>query len=192
MPYPYGSPEAVGLQRPQCWGNERVYNPGTRECRSCTFQTTCGDNVARLRNQQAALGYSPVPVPTQQAYQQPVYPAPAAYRQPVQQQNIQPAQQPQQPVVRQQVPQAMQGPYPAPQSYEYGWMTDPLYYTAHASPPPMIPTLEGETSLKRIGKNIGISFVRSLFFEGYMASRQMVWAPRKRKKTKFEDEGDEE
>ena len=172
--YQYGSPPAP--QRPQCWGDERYHNPSTRECRGCYYQTSCKDQILRSRGYQPAPAVSPPSVaPYGYVPTPPGYPAPPAPSQvvPV---NVAPPQA--QAVVRQPPPQ--QGIYPAPERYGYGWLTDPMYYQMAASPPPMIPQLEGETFFERLLKNMVIDGMRSLTFQLHLAARQWVWpvAPR--------------
>jgi len=198
MSYGYGSPydTAAGLTRPRCFSDDRVYFVGAaneRACRSCSFQMSCRDEILRMKNQASARvpvssytnqGYGPVPIPQQNSqFTQMQMPqqAPQPLRQPA------PAQQVTQ--YPQSVPQAMIGPYPAPESYQYGWLVDPLYYTMAASPPPPVPTLEGERSHTRFGKNIGRSFLLALTQECYLAARQFVWAPRRNRNEEDPSDG---
>jgi hypothetical protein len=67
--------------------------------------------------------------------------------------------------------------YDPPPAYHYGWLNDPLYYSGVATPPPMRPQLAGETFFERVVKNMGLSMMESMFFQGYLAVRQMVLAP---------------
>jgi hypothetical protein len=150
---------------------EQYYNPQTRECRNCSFQNSCRDNI--IRSRQATPGYY-----TQFAtngYAGPV-PAPAPI-------NVAQAPLPvvaqQQQVVRQPPPQQPMSAFPPPAPYSYGWLHDPLYYALYSAPPPMVPQLEGEGFLERMGKNMVRSMVTGVTGEAFLAARQWVWAPKK-------------
>ena len=167
MPYNYGDP-----QRPPCWADERYHNPKTNECRSCTFQTSCRDQILRTRGYQpAAPAVAPPVAPYYNNGLVPGYPIAPPTTVPV---NTAPQGQ----LVRQPPPQ--QGAYPPPARYAYGWLNDPMYYQMAASPPPMIPALEDEGFFERLGKNILIDGLRSLTWQLHLATRQWVWAPEPR------------
>jgi len=154
--------------RPRCFGDERYHNPNTRECRGCTVQSSCRDNIVRARNYQAVA--PPPPAGYQQvAYQIP--PPSVAGHAPLQVQSYQ--QPPPQQIQRQQ-PQPT-GIFPAPPQYGYGWLTDPMYYAMAASPPPMIPQLGEESFVERLGKNMAIDALRSLTWQLHLATRQWIW-----------------
>ena len=151
--------------RPRCFGDERYHNPNTRECRACTVQMSCRDQIVRARNYQAVA-----PPPPVSPYQQTGYAPQVPMTGPA---PLQVIQQPQSysPQVRQQPA----GVFPAPPQYGYGWLTDPMYYSMAASPPPMIPQLEAETFVERLGKNMMIDALRSLTWQLHLAARQWVW-----------------
>jgi hypothetical protein len=161
--YQYGSPP--DQQRPSCWGNERFHNPNTRECRSCYFQTSCRDQILRSRGYQPAAPAVAPPAPY--GYMpSPGYPvAPPAQPQVVPVNLAPPAR----------APAPQQGIYPPPERYGYGWLTDPMYYQMAASPPPMVPQLDGESFIERLLKNMVIDGLRSLTFQLHLATRQWVW-----------------
>lgn len=181
LSYQYGSPAGVEVGRPRCWGNPAEYNPDLRECRGCTFQASCRDNVVRLRNY-GAPAYAPAPVPS--PYQPivppgyvPAYPtAPPPARptaaavpvQTVQAANAPPAA----PLVAR--PDAL---YPAPQQYGYGWLHDPMYQAMSACPPPIRPQLPGENFWERVMKNMFLAAGESFFMHGFLAMRQLVLPP---------------
>lgn len=185
MSYSYAAPDAAGVQRPRCWADDRFYNSASRECRGCSFVTSCGDTINRARAVRPGYapqpapapyyssfptsGYAgpvPAPVPVGVAPQYPPNPVPVQYSTVPQQQQLQ----------RQPAPQ--QGIFPAPQQYQYGWLHDPLYFAMHASPPPMIPQLEGENFVERMGKNMARDMIASVFANAFWAARQWVWEPK--------------
>lgn len=61
MSYTYGAPS----ERPRCWGDSRVYETTSRECRSCPFQNSCGDQITRARNAHQ-LAQATIQTPVQQ------------------------------------------------------------------------------------------------------------------------------
>jgi hypothetical protein len=50
-----------------------------------------------------------------------------------------------------------------------------MYYQMAASPPPMIPQLEQESFVERLGKNMAIDALRSLTWQLHLAARQWIW-----------------
>jgi hypothetical protein len=181
VPFDYRTPTAPQyasppvMAQPTCWANDRFFNPQTRECRACSYQASCRDAITRNRNAAIAPyvypGYAPnnyagpVPAPVSAPMSVPVHVAPAV---------------PQPPTLgRPQVPHAQAGAFPAPQPYQYGWLNDPLYYALFSAPPPMVPQLEGEGFIERMGKNMFRSALSVMTAELFLATRQFIWAPSK-------------
>lgn len=174
--------------RPRCWGMPEAFDLSSRECRGCAAQNSCGDTVQRSRNARAFQARQ-APVPQQQptyfgptyrspavaqSYQPQVVPLPVVQPPPVQQ-YVPP--QPQQQIIQHPQTQQQVRVYDPPPAYHYGWLNDPLYYAGVATPPPMRPQLAGETFFERVVKNMGLSMMESMFFQGFLAVRQMVLAP---------------
>lgn len=169
MGYTYGAPSDTQL-RPRCWGEERFHNMDTRQCRTCTFNMSCRDEIYRLRGWQSAPppGYQVQPPSSSQV---PVHIGPPAAAAPTR--NAQP-------------PTSI---YPPTERYQYGWLTDPLYYTMCASPPPMRPQLQGENFWERIVKNMVLSAGESMFMHAFLAMRQLVLPPEEPARTQTVDVG---
>lgn len=170
-----------------------AFDLSSRECRGCASQNSCGDTVQRARNARAFQARPAAPVPVFQQAQQPTYYGPT-YRSPAVAQSFQPQvvplpvapppvqqyvpqQQPQQQIIQHPQTQQPVRVYDPPPAYHYGWLNDPLYYSGVATPPPMRPQLPGETFFERVVKNMGLSMMESMFFQGFLAVRQMVLAP---------------
>jgi hypothetical protein len=189
----YSSPPGGTLvERPRCWGMEAAFDITSRECRGCAATNSCRDQIQRTQNarrfavappagvnqtaqffQQFAPQPTVIPVhaqafaPTATAQAPVPAPLPVVHQMPFQQQAIQQARPPQAPV------QA----FPSPSQYGYGWLHDPLYYTAVASPPPMRPQLDGESFFERMMKNVGLAMLESFFLQSFLAVRQLVIPP---------------
>jgi hypothetical protein len=168
-PYPGYAPPAPApvVARPICWG--KSFNENDRECRGCSFQTSCKEEIVRLNTYR----YSPP--------QAPAYAAPAPVPVPVP-----PWQQPPRvtalPVI--QAPQlAPVQPMMRPPDqhtippYGFGWAPDPLFYSLHAAPPMVRNQFQGEKFFERVGKNMLLSALESLCSQALLAARQMIWAP---------------
>lgn len=163
MAYEYNG---IQSQRPNCWSDARYFNPNTRECRGCSFVTSCRDEITRIQNRQVSpYGGYQTPAPNMPVQQQAM---------PTSQFGV-PARQV--PAVQSPVNQPVISAYPAPQRYQYGWLTDPLYYTMQASPPPMRPQLDGESFMERMFKNMALDASASAVANVYWAIRQAVLAP---------------
>lgn len=173
----YGAPPAqqYGPQgRPGCWSNERYYNPNGNECRRCPFAPSCRDEIVRIRNFNAQGQYPQPHVVAPPAYGYAIPPPPPVHATTVPVQYVPPPNA--QPLARPMAtPQSTM--FPVPAAYQYGWLTDPLYYTMAASPPPPIPQLPGESYMARVGKNMAKSALLAIAEEAYFALRQWVWAP---------------
>ena len=156
--YRYESPS----QRPRCWGDARIYDQTSRECRNCPFVSSCSDQITRARNatqlaqatvqvpqqpQVPNYGQSyfaqyappqvanPLPIMQPQQFPQPVAPQ-APQPVPVRPVQVAPVQVPVQTPQAQMMQRMAYPPLPvAPQSDRYGWMNDPLYFTIAATPP---------------------------------------------------------
>lgn len=176
--YQYGTPSQALAERPRCWS--KAFDEGARECRGCSFQTSCKEEIIRLNS------LKPVAAPAPQQYFQQFQPQfqPYAVPQPVQ--VIQPAQPAQAPAVPQfrglqvaPVPPQQQRPvHQVPhQPYGYGWIQDPLYYTLSSAPPPMRHQMGEETFFDRTVKNVGLAMLESFFGQCLLAVRQMVLPP---------------
>jgi len=178
--------QATSPNRPRCFGFDSAFDVTSRECRGCEYQSSCRDTIYRARNSQASPPQrGPTPQPAGPNYYDPRYSPPpspigvvAQNFQPQQvsypvavprQQAIQPTPQPQQ--IQQQPLQQML------QQERYGWLNDPLYYMGQASPPPQRPQLQNEHFFERVVKNVGLSMLESMFFQGFLAVRQMVLPP---------------
>jgi hypothetical protein len=172
MAYQYGQTAGPEVQsQPRCWSDERWFNPQTRDCRGCSSQSSCRDEIVRIKNRQAAASPNVAPPPVVYAYGHPapqVTPPPAYSQQPVRQTQIQ--------VQHQQQAQATPI-YPVPQRYQYGWLTDPLYYQMAQSPRPLRPQLPGESFFTAAAKNMALSAAETFFMHCFLTVRQMAWAP---------------
>jgi hypothetical protein len=153
----------ISSQRPNCWSDARYFNPNTRECRGCSFVTSCRDEITRIQNRSVSNYPYQTPAPTQQPSPMPAQQIGLPNRQV--------------PAVQSPVNQPVISAYPAPQRYQYGWLSDPLYYTMQASPPPMRPQLEGESFMERMFKNMALDASASAVANVYWAIRQAVLAP---------------
>lgn len=200
MSYSYTSPS----ERPRCWGDSRVYDQVSRECRSCSVQNSCGDSITRARNA-AQLAQNTVQIPPQtqfpqygQSYFAQYAPPQVANPLPVMQPVAQPAlvqplpspvprpfAQPQAPtpmpppITPQQIQQTRpvyQLPTP-PTADRYGWLQDPLYFQIASCPPPPRPQFDGENFVSRVGKNVVLDMVESLFKQCLLGVRQLVLPP---------------
>lgn len=200
MTWQYGSPGTL-MERPRCWGMDAAFDLNTRECRSCSSVNSCRDQIQRSQNARRFAVAPPVGAsPTAQYFQQfappgiPSYGAPSPTVIPVQAQAFAPAatvpapmqapmpimtqpQPPVQAIQQARPPQAPVQAFPAPQQYGYGWLHDPLYYTAVASPPPMRPQMQGEHFFERMMKNVGLAMLESFFLQSFLAVRQLVLPP---------------
>lgn len=192
MSWQYGSPGTpLAMERPRCWGMESAYDVSSRECRGCSSQNSCRDQVVRAQNARRVAVPPPVQAPTAayfsqfgqvppaQAFHPAQVPlAPPPMIQPPQQAPIAQYQPPPQQIRQAQPPQqqAVQV-YQAPGQFQYGWLHDPLYYSAVASPPPMRPQLPGESFPERMVKNIGLAMLESFFLQSFLAVRQLVLPP---------------
>ena len=185
--YKFGTP-STAIQRPPCWG--RSFEEGNRECRSCSVQGSCKDEIVRqnvnrpmyqptaqpyyqpTQYQQPVPYQQPAPVPVPQ-YQPPM--AISSLRRAVTSIPVQsyPATTPQQVPQVPQVPQQPQTQVP----YGYGWIQDPMHYYVHTTPPPLRPQMNGESFSQRMVKNIGLAMLESMFASLFLAVRQMVWEP---------------
>lgn len=170
---PAPAPQYAAQSQPSCWANERYFNPNTRECRACSFQPSCRDQITRNRNAAASVPAYASPYPVA-SYAGPV-PAPIHVPVAVPQS---PQVTPQTQAIVRQVPPHQAGGFPAPQPYEYGWLMDPLYYALYSSPPPMVPQLGGEGFIERVAKNALRASLSSVAAEIFLATRQFIWAPR--------------
>lgn len=177
---------------------EAAFDVNSRECRGCASTNSCRDQIQRSQNaRRFAVGPPPSANPTAQYFQQfappgvPQY-APPPTIIPVQAQAFAPTatvptpmhaplamhqQAPVQAIQQARPPQAPIQAFPAPQQYGYGWLHDPLYYTAVASPPPMRPQMSGENFMERMMKNVGLAMLESFFLQSFLAVRQLVLPP---------------
>lgn len=171
--YPSPAPAPV-VSRPICWG--KSFDETNRECRGCSFQTSCKEEVVR------AASYSRPYYGTPEAQRAPMYaaapiPAPVPAPVPV---YTQPARASILPVVHQPSPMAMKpeqrSDLPA---YGYGWVNDQLFYSIHTSPPVYRTQLPGETFVERAAKNVALSVFESLLGSLLLAARQIIWAPKR-------------
>lgn len=192
MQFQYGTPSQQLAERPRCWS--KSHDEGSRECRGCSFQTSCKEEIIRLNATRPLAAPAP-----QQPYYAPQYqPAPQQTFQPYA--VPQPVQVLQQPVQQSLVPQ-FKGLTPAPvaapvlatpvmtaqpmkpihpipqQQYGYGWIQDPMYYALTSAPPPMRPQMGDETFFGRVVKNTGLAMLESFFGQCLLAVRQMVLPP---------------
>lgn len=180
MQFSYGAPYNPVAERPRCWSKE--YSEGVRECRICSYQVSCKDEIIR-----ANVARQPAP-----AQQQPQYFQPYAVPQPVQVMNNHVPQQSSVPTFRGfQNPQTQLAPmqhqpqqivnrniYQQPTNqFGYGWIQDPLYFTLTSAPPPMRPQMGDETFFDRVVKNTGLAMLESFFGQCLIAVRQMVLPP---------------
>lgn len=191
----YGDPVGVAAaERPKCWGQS--YNSEDRECRGCSWQASCRDQVIRTQvNRQPA---APQQVQTPMNYYQPQQFAvpqhvPATFqppRPPVQVAPPQPYQvtpyRPPQPQIQTQMQVPMM-PLPAPQVSQqpvqmsvidyYGRFQDPLHYSLMTAPPPYRPQMTGESFFERVAKNVALAMLEVVAMQGLLAVRQMVLPP---------------
>lgn len=194
----YGSPNAAPV-RPWCWGNGNRYSPDDVDCRDCRSQSSCFEQITRLRNgqtqawrpnqQQQAFNATTTAPPTagqwQSNYsqtQQAVQYAPAPLP-PPQPQQTGGWQQPLYPRTQVPNPQPLQpaqrtSPHPVPPGYNLGWWADPLATVIVANPPPSRPQFEGEGLAARIAKNVALAMAETLLTQGVLVIRQMVLPPR--------------
>lgn len=193
MQFQYGTPSQPLAERPRCWS--KSHDEGSRECRGCSFQTSCKEEIIRLNAMRPMAAPAPQPqyyAPQYQPqYQQPFQPY--AVPQPVQVIQPPPVQQslvPQfkgltsapatAPVLATPVmnAQPMRPVHPVPpQQYGYGWIQDPMYYALTSAPPPMRPQMGDETFFGRVVKNTGLAMLESFFGQCLLAVRQMVLPP---------------
>lgn len=170
MAYQYGAPSDTQL-RPRCWGDDRFHNMSTRECRNCTYNMSCRDEIYRLHGyRQTAPNVAPPPYNSPGYYPGYQVQPPTSTQVPVHIGAPQPAQ-------ARPPPQSLVQAYPPPQRYQFGWLTDPLYYSMVASPPPMRPQLPGENFIERVFKNMLLSAGEAFFMHGFLAMRQLVLPP---------------
>lgn len=174
MQFSYGTQSSALAERPRCWS--KAFDEGARECRGCSFQVSCKEEIYRMN---AARQVAP-PAPQPQYFQPYAVPQPV---QVLQQQALQ-----QVPTFRNLAPVPPQAPvpqqlaarpiHPPPQNqYGYGWIQDPLYYTLTSAPPPMRPQMGDETFFDRTVKNVGLAMLESFFGQCLIAVRQMVLPP---------------
>lgn len=166
-------PLAPTSTKPACWGKH--FDETDRVCRGCGFQSTCREEI--IKNN--VVNQQPQPfLPQRTMPAQPQFAQAAAPHQPF----LAPPPPPPPPQYRAAplpIIQQYQGQpvFPPPIQYGYGWVNDPLYYSAHAAPPPMRPQFEGESFFERLAKNTGLALLESFFMSLFLATRQMVWPP---------------
>jgi hypothetical protein len=176
MQFSYGAQSSALAERPRCWS--KAFDDGARECRGCSFQVSCKEEIYRAN---AARQMAP-PAPQPQYFQPYAVPQPVQVVHPIPQQLAVPTfkglQVPAQPQQPQQPTLASRTTYPQPtQQYGYGWIQDPLYYALSSAPPPMRPQMGDETFFDRVVKNTGLAMLESFFGQCLIAVRQMVLPP---------------
>lgn len=186
MQFQYGAPSQPLAERPRCWS--KSFDDSSRECRNCSFQTSCKEEIIRMNAARQAAPQAPTPYYQPQPFQPYAVPQPVSV--------VYPSPQPQQVGVPQfkglspvPAPQPVQvappintrpvtSVYPLPpQQYGYGWIQDPLYYTLASAPPPMRPQMGDESFFDRTVKNVGLAMLESFFGQCLIAVRQMVLPP---------------
>jgi len=192
--FQYGNPAfAAPEEKPRCWGDERVRDPLSRECRNCPFTHSCGEQITRARNARALAANTMAVPPQQQGYGQayfaqfasPQMANPLPIMQPQPQQPA-PQMRPMTPVPMQapvqQMQQAPQRPMPTqlpqpPATDRLGWIQDPLYFQIAACPPPPRPQYQGEHFIARMGKNAALDMAESFLKQLLLGVRQLVLPP---------------
>lgn len=182
MTYSYGVPANTRSLAPPCFG--KSYDNDNRECRGCSFQTSCRDEVIKTRNSMAPtttdyyrqFGYGGASIAPLRA---PVAPAPQAMSSAAAPPPYigfgRPSMQPPAQQYSQQLPPG----YPPPPRYgDYGWLQDPLHYMMASAPTPMRPQMPGESFAERALKNAGLSMAEAFFMQAVMSVRQLVLAPK--------------
>ena len=205
MSYPFGPNDLSQnpVTRPRCWGKETQYNPNLRECQSCPFQASCGEDITRQRR-----AVHPVPSPTWPSAPQgfttpaaqpppmfPTFPSQPQQQQPLARYGVNPvAQVPQAPPPPPQ-PMQIQQFRPSPQQPQtqamvvsqmppshgidwYGRVQDPMFYPIMTAPPLFRPQMQGETFIERLFKNMALSAGEMAAAHLLLFMRQTAWPPK--------------
>lgn len=202
----YGNPATgqVVAERPPCWG--RSFNNEDPECRRCSYQNSCRDQIIRLSqslNRQPAPVLQPpapatvtptsyfaqfqqvhpqaaptLPVPYQPAPAPvPVATAPAAPQPVVVRHYAPPPAPPAPPKPPVQVATQPAVPPPPQMMDVYGRVQDPMYTMVTSAIPPFRPQMEGESFGMRVGKNMILVALEAVFGQIFLAVRQVFWPP---------------
>lgn len=174
--FQYGDPSKTTTllgPKPPCWGTSK-YDNSDRECRMCSFSSTCREQTIRAKVVPAA------PATNYFSQFQPpgTYAAPQTVVQPIR------YQAPPAPILRvnpQTAPiQQVQPAIPvAPNQVidRYGQIQDPMLVTMRSTPSINRPQFQGETFLQRVMKNIALAAVESVLGEAMLGVRQFMWIP---------------